>query len=472
MNGHITISRKDEKEDLYLHLQEAALQYVQRSSGEVWSDYNEHDPGVTLLDALNYVLLETDYRFRFELLDYLASPRNGYLPSSETGFRPETHALFSPSQVFSVNPVTADDYRRLFLTSIDVLRNVWVLPRNGNGVGIYDIILRISPERTAEQRAKIVNEVRQVYQAHRNLCEQIGWIRFQEEDLSEQQSGSLPEQESCKHSDEEVAEIRRQYCRQETNGATPETICRLPFVHAPVFDDLPACYHSAVQLKSYLHVFDSFIEYALNELEELPHWMQLQLSGLSDKKAVWLDMLDKLYGTESNPEYLRCSESVQENRVRRIAFLADIPRWGHDRGRAADLSDFVPESISGLESYIVKLFNLPKYGLEIYLIEHCLLVRDSQTEEPFTVSVILSATDDWLTDDDFRQCCEEAVAARLPAHIRLHLYWQDKNKLQPFRNNFYFWRYALSTKEKIGFDELSDKLKKYLKDDQYWYRKV
>lgn len=447
MNEHITIPRKEEKDDLYLHLQEAALQYVQRSSGEVWTDYNEHDPGVTLLDALNYVLLETDYRFRFELPDYLVSP--------DTGFHPEANALFSSRQVFPVNPVTADDYRNLFLTTIDTLKNVWVLPRSGEAV--YDILLRVSPEHTLEQRANIVDEVQRLYQAHRNLCEQIGWIRFQDDGL---------------HSDEEVSRIRQQHRRQETGSTNPEAICRSPFVHAPVFDDLPACYHSASQLKSYLSLFDCFIGYALNELEELPHWMQLQTSGLSDKKEVWLDMLDKLYSSESNPAYLYQQESIQENRLRRITFLADIPRWGHDRAKAADLCDFAPESVSGLEAYVSALFNLSKYGLEIFLVEHCLLAQQGQNGEPFTVSVILSAEDGWLTDDAFRQCCEEAVTARLPAHIRLHLHWVEKSKLHTFRNNYHFWRYALSTQEKRELNALSDKLKKQLNDDRHWFRKI
>ncbi len=441
MNQHITIPRKPEKDDLYLHLQEAALHHVQRSSGEVWTDYNEHDPGVTLLDALNYVLLETDYRLRFELPDYLTAP--------DTGFRPDAHALFPPRQVFSVNPVTADDYRKLFLTSIDALKNVWVLPRVNEGA--YDILLQVSPERTPEQQIKIAGEVRRLYHAHRNLCERLEGVRFCEDG-----------------SDEEVDEIRRQHGRQEAEVANFEAVCRSPFLHAPVFRDLPACYQSAGQLKSYLSVFDRFVEYALNELEELPHWMQLQLSGVSDKKAVWLDMLDQLYGSESNPAYLHQQESTQENRVRRITFLAGTPQWGHDRGKAADLCNFAPESVSGLEAYISGLFNLPKYSLEVFLIEHFLLYPKSQVtkEESFTVSIVLSAAHQWFADDAFRACCEEAVVNRLPAHIRLHLHWMEKGKFTSFRNDYHFWRYTLSTRKKRGLEELNNKLLKQLRDDK------
>ena len=57
MEGHTVITRKPEGEDLYSQLQEKALKNVQRIAGKVWTDYNLHDPGVTLLDVLNYVCL-------------------------------------------------------------------------------------------------------------------------------------------------------------------------------------------------------------------------------------------------------------------------------------------------------------------------------------------------------------------------------------------------------------------------------
>lgn len=57
MEEHVTIQRKGEGQDLYTQLQEKALAKVQELAGELWTDYNEHDPGVTVLDILNYALL-------------------------------------------------------------------------------------------------------------------------------------------------------------------------------------------------------------------------------------------------------------------------------------------------------------------------------------------------------------------------------------------------------------------------------
>ncbi|MFR5760047.1 MAG: hypothetical protein ACLUE2_22270 [Bacteroides cellulosilyticus] len=36
-----------------------------RLSGKVWTDFNAHDPGVTLADIANYALTEMDYKLRF-----------------------------------------------------------------------------------------------------------------------------------------------------------------------------------------------------------------------------------------------------------------------------------------------------------------------------------------------------------------------------------------------------------------------
>ena len=111
MEEHVTIQRKGEGQDLYTQLQEKALAKVQELAGELWTDYNEHDPGVTVLDILNYALLETDYRLGFDLQDYLTA--------EEQRFSPGEHALFLPSEVFPVNPVTVADYRKLFIAGIE-----------------------------------------------------------------------------------------------------------------------------------------------------------------------------------------------------------------------------------------------------------------------------------------------------------------------------------------------------------------
>ena len=49
----------------FSELLEKGMKYVQELSGDVWTDYNSHDPGVTILEQLCYAL--TDVAFRTSL---------------------------------------------------------------------------------------------------------------------------------------------------------------------------------------------------------------------------------------------------------------------------------------------------------------------------------------------------------------------------------------------------------------------
>ena len=85
-NGHY-IRQLAENENLYSYLQRQALEEVYRLSGKVWTDFNAHDPGVTLVDIANYALTEMDYKLGFGTMDYL---------TGEDGiFEPERFGLLS-----------------------------------------------------------------------------------------------------------------------------------------------------------------------------------------------------------------------------------------------------------------------------------------------------------------------------------------------------------------------------------------
>lgn len=100
------IRQKTEDEELYSRLQKQTLTEVQRLSGRVWTDFNVHDPGVTLADIADYALTELDYKLNFPLVDYLTTKDNT--------FDPKRFGLFPPDEVYTTAPVTTEDYRKLF----------------------------------------------------------------------------------------------------------------------------------------------------------------------------------------------------------------------------------------------------------------------------------------------------------------------------------------------------------------------
>ncbi len=110
------ITRPPEGEELYTELQRQTLTELQRLSGEVWTDYNSGDPGVTIADAANYAPTEIDYKLNFAPEDYLAGRDGTWMG--------ERYGLFPAGVVYPSAPVTAEDYRRAILTRFPMVENV------------------------------------------------------------------------------------------------------------------------------------------------------------------------------------------------------------------------------------------------------------------------------------------------------------------------------------------------------------
>lgn len=156
------IKQLREGEALYPKLQARMLDEVQRLSGKVWTDYNVHDPGVTVGDIANHALAELDYKLGFGLPDYLAK--------KGVPFSPRHSGLFPPEEVYTTQPVTTEDYRRLFLTHIPEIDNVWV--DCNPATGGYTVKVMLSPFGVEDAKA-VCDRVKALYHSHRNLCEYL-----------------------------------------------------------------------------------------------------------------------------------------------------------------------------------------------------------------------------------------------------------------------------------------------------------
>lgn len=157
------IEQQDTEDALFTKLQRQTREEIQRMSGKVWTDYNAHDPGVTLADIANYALTELDYKLGFPLADYLTD-ENGKLDLRRFG-------LFPPEDVYTTTPVTEDDYRRLFLASIPELANVTVTAHAETGG--YTVRIFPSPFEDSKESEALEEQVRKTYHSHRNLCEYL-----------------------------------------------------------------------------------------------------------------------------------------------------------------------------------------------------------------------------------------------------------------------------------------------------------
>lgn len=157
-------------------LRKAGIAALQELCGERWTDYNLHDPGVTILEQLCYGLTDLAYRSEFPPEDYLAGPF-GKIDFARHALHPADQAL--PSQV-----LTADDYRKIIYDSIPEIEDVWITRETGTCAGLYRISLKIresiqnelEPAQQAQLEWRVTQQVVEVYNAHRNLGEDLGEV--------------------------------------------------------------------------------------------------------------------------------------------------------------------------------------------------------------------------------------------------------------------------------------------------------
>ena len=102
----ITISRQEERPFDYASIRQDAIELVQKLSGKIWTDFNIHDPGVTILEQIVFTLTELGYKTGFNIEDYLAD--------SDGNIDYDSQAMYRPSLASQSFPVTVDEYSAFF----------------------------------------------------------------------------------------------------------------------------------------------------------------------------------------------------------------------------------------------------------------------------------------------------------------------------------------------------------------------
>ena len=109
-------------------LRKEGIKHIEKLSGDIWTDYNTHDPGITLLEALCYAITDLSYRTGFEMKDILAHEH-----LDENSWK---NIFYTAKQILPSNPVTISDYRKM-LIDIPGVRNAWITKSEGCEVPIY-----------------------------------------------------------------------------------------------------------------------------------------------------------------------------------------------------------------------------------------------------------------------------------------------------------------------------------------------
>ena len=149
----------------YTELRKLGIGQLERLASEQWTDFNAHDPGITMLEALCYVLTDLGYRTDYDIADLLAD--EGADPYS---------SLHPASEILTTRAVTANDLRRLVL-DVEGVKNAWIEPIDerlpGTEVsirGLYRVAIELSPER---EGVAVRREVGRRINKNRGLCEDL-----------------------------------------------------------------------------------------------------------------------------------------------------------------------------------------------------------------------------------------------------------------------------------------------------------
>lgn len=229
LKNSITISRDTSTEnDLdFEYLRRIGIQHIASMGGGLWTDYNEHDPGITILEMLSYAITDLGNRINISMPDLLTGP---------TGSAPISQQFYTAGQIMPNRALTALDYRKLFI-DMDGVRNCWIMPYEvkvyadcKEGLLSYspDMFPDLAPEDREEFTLKGLNRIlvdfdvdqndpqrqqkidaikaliKAKYHANRNLCEDL--VRIDE--IEEQSISVCAQIELENEADEEEVNAR------------------------------------------------------------------------------------------------------------------------------------------------------------------------------------------------------------------------------------------------------------------------
>lgn len=174
MAENVSISRNNYPDPVtdFFALRRRAIELAQRLSGKEWTDYNEHDPGVTIIEQLCYAITDLGYRTSYDIRDLLAGQPD------YTGENKDT--FFTIDKVLPCRALTIDDWRKLILDQVEEVRNVWIdaLPVSAEvPLGLYRIRFSVETDNFSGLKDEdVIEKVRKVFYLNRNLSEDINSI--------------------------------------------------------------------------------------------------------------------------------------------------------------------------------------------------------------------------------------------------------------------------------------------------------
>ena len=406
----ITISRQEVRPFDFAKLREEAIELVQKLSGEIWTDYNVHDPGVTILEQIVFALTELGYRTGFDVQDYLTSD-DGHIDY-------ESQAMYGPSVVKQSFPVTLNEYASFFESRI-------YLESSGNGSRNYPENVRFSVGENGYYKVEIcmigspsdsvgktvLGMFWDLWREWRCMGDHVSEIHIKWVDKRFKSLLSGPKKK-CDY--------------------LPSGIRRDVTLFSPIIELFPTIYRegaSAEPLKKYLAPIEFAFGKFLDILDSFPQLFSVNGISLQNlelyNKA--LDQMLSMFGVQfpkfgfiDLPRLVRC----------KVLFLKELPklllhRSGISWRRRIELM------LGTLHD------NLDEF--EIFNVDGAL-----ENEKAGCIHVVLFCSP--RVDDCVKKDVERFVSQEISAHLCPVLYWVDKRECNAFADIYNEWNRSIPMK--------------------------
>ncbi|MCF6437570.1 hypothetical protein [Pseudoalteromonas sp. MMG022] len=150
-------------------LKNTGINTLKALSGSQWSNYNDSDPGVTILEQIVFALTELGYVNTFDIADVLTQP------DGSIDYQQQFYAI---DEILTTGPVSASDYRKLVVDTLDDIDNVYLQPLRVDGqlTGLYQVWLYAHQLFTLQEGATVAQQalctaVYQLLNKNRNVGE-------------------------------------------------------------------------------------------------------------------------------------------------------------------------------------------------------------------------------------------------------------------------------------------------------------
>lgn len=120
MNEHISILKDPNfrESEAYNLLRKKGIDLIEKLGSTYWTDYNIHDPGITILELLCFAQTEVGYKLGFSIEDLLAYETNQAANWDDQCF-------YTARNILTVNPFTNNDWRKI-LADQKGIANAWM----------------------------------------------------------------------------------------------------------------------------------------------------------------------------------------------------------------------------------------------------------------------------------------------------------------------------------------------------------